>query len=260
MTGAVLEIEDLRVRYDGVRAVDGVSFAVHRGETLALVGESGSGKSTVMHAILGLAEPGTVESGRILLEGVDLRTLSERELRRVRGSRVGIVFQDPASALNPVVRAGEHVVEAIRAHRDVSRREAREQTVRLLREVRLPDAERLARAWPHELSGGMQQRVMLAVALANRPAVLLADEPTSALDVTVQAQILALLRDLRAAHGLAVVLVTHDLRVVAGNADRVAVMSGGKIVEHGPVTRVLSAPEHPYTAELLAAARAGLGS
>ncbi len=253
--GALLEIEDLQVHYDGplgpVRAVDGVSLRVERGETYALVGESGCGKTATGLAILRLVEPGRITAGRILFDGRNLMDLDEREMRRVRGGGVGIVFQEAAAALNPVMRVGAQIVEGIRIHRRMSRREAWDEAVRLLRLVALNDPERNVRAYPHELSGGMKQRVMLAIALSGSPSLLIADEPTSALDVTIQAQILDLLRRLKNELGLTVLLITHDLAVVAENADRVGVMYAGRLAEESPVAGLFEDPKHPYTRGLL---------
>jgi peptide/nickel transport system ATP-binding protein len=204
-------------------------------------------------------EPGRIEGGSVRLDGRELLALPEREMRRVRGGLVGMAFQEPAAALNPVMRVGAHVVEAIRAHRPVSRREAWIEAERLLAAVALPDPERQARAYPHELSGGMQQRAMLAIALACSPRLLIADEPTSALDVTVQAQILALLRRLTAEMGLTVLLIAHDLGVVAENAGRVGVMYAGRLVEEAPVAELFREPRHPYTRALLRAALSDAG-
>jgi oligopeptide/dipeptide ABC transporter ATP-binding protein len=252
----LLAIEDLRVHYSGphgpVRAVDGASLTIEPGETYALVGESGCGKSALALAILGLCEPGRIAGGRVVFEGRDLVPLSDRELRRVRGARIGMVFQEPAAALDPVMRVGSQVSEALRIHRRIGRREARDEAVRLLRLVSLPDPERHVRSYPHELSGGMQQRVMLAIALSCSPSLLIADEPTTALDVTIQAQILALLRRLKAELGLTVLLITHDLGVVAENADRVGVMYAGRMAEEAPVRELFERPAHPYTRGLLA--------
>ena len=251
----LIQVEDLRVHYPGdaapVRAVDGISFRLERGETYALVGESGCGKSATGLAILRLVEPGRIVGGRVLLEGRELTGLAEREMRKVRGARIGIVFQEPAAALNPVMRVGSQVSEALRIHRGLSRRECRDEAVRLLNLVALPDAERQARAYPHELSGGMMQRVMLAIALSCGPALLIADEPTTALDVTIQSQILGLLRRLKEELGLTVLLITHDLGVVAENADRVGVMYAGRIVEEAPAVALFESPGHPYTRGLI---------
>jgi oligopeptide/dipeptide ABC transporter ATP-binding protein len=253
----LLHVENLRVQYpaDGapVRAVDGVSFRLERGETYALVGESGCGKSATALSLLRLVEPGRIVDGRMMFEGRDLTLLSEKEMRRVRGARIGMVFQEASAALDPVMRIGSQVSEALRVHRKLSRRQARAEAVRLLRVVALPDPERQARAYPHELSGGMKQRVMLAIALSCAPALVIADEPTTALDVTIQAQILALLRGLRREFDLTVLLITHDLGVVAENADRVGVMYAGKIVEEAAVADLFRDPRHPYTRGLLRA-------
>jgi peptide/nickel transport system ATP-binding protein len=251
----LLEIDGLKVHYPGgeapVRAVDGVSYRVERGETYALVGESGCGKSATALSILRLVEPAEIVAGRLIFEGRDLLTLTEKEMRSVRGSRIGLVFQEAAAALNPVMRIGSQVTEALRVHNKIGRRQAKEEAVRLLRLVALPDPERQARAYPHELSGGMKQRVMLAIALSCSPSLLIADEPTTALDVTIQAQILALLRRLRQELELTVLLITHDLGVVAENADRVGVMYAGRLVEEAPVKELFSDPKHPYTRGLL---------
>jgi len=251
----LLEIEGLKVHYPGsgspVRAVDGVSYRVERGETYALVGESGCGKSATALSILRLVEPAEIVAGRLIFEGRDLLALTEKEMRAVRGRRIGLVFQEAAAALNPVMRIGSQVTEALRVHNKISRREAKSEAVRLLRLVALPDPERQARAYPHELSGGMKQRVMLAIALSCSPSLLIADEPTTALDVTIQAQILALLRRLRQELELTVLLITHDLGVVAENADRVGVMYAGRLVEEAPVKELFHDPKHPYTRGLL---------
>ncbi len=251
----LLEVRDLEVRYPGktgpVRAVDGLSFDLRRGESYALVGESGCGKSAAALALMRLVEPGRIAAGEIVFEGRDLLGLTEREMRRIRGARIGIVFQDAAAALDPVMRVGSQVAEALRIQKGLGREEAMREAVRLLGVVALADPERQARSYPHELSGGMKQRVMLAIALSCAPALLIADEPTTALDVTTQAQILALLRRLRGELELTVLLITHDMGVVAENADRVGVMYSGKIVEEGPVGRLFEEPAHPYTRGLL---------
>jgi oligopeptide/dipeptide ABC transporter ATP-binding protein len=251
----LLEIEDLRVVYDGptgpVRAVDGASLAVEEGETYALVGESGCGKSATALAILRLPEPGRIVGGRVSFEGRDLLALPESEMRRVRGARIGMVFQEASAALNPVMRIGTQVGEALRIHRGISRKEAMVEAARLLRLVSLPDPERQVRAYPHELSGGMKQRVMLAIALSCSPTLLIADEATTAVDVTIQAQILSLLRDLKRSMRLTVLMITHDLGVVAENADRVGVMYAGRLVEEAPVEDLFRDPRHPYTRGLL---------
>jgi peptide/nickel transport system ATP-binding protein len=253
----LLEVSDLQVHYAGthapVRAVDGISFSLQQGETYALVGESGCGKSATGLALLRLVEPGRIVAGRIVFEGRDLLTLPEDKMRRLRGERIGMVFQEAAAALNPVMRIGVQVGEALRIHRGMSRKQAHAEAVTLLRLVALADPERQARAYPHELSGGMKQRVMLAIALSCSPALLIADEPTTALDVTIQAQILALLRDLRDKLSLTILLITHDLGVVAENADRVGVMYAGRLVEEAPVRQLFDRPEHPYTRGLLRA-------
>ncbi|MBW8874186.1 MAG: ABC transporter ATP-binding protein [Acidobacteria bacterium] len=238
--------------------VRGVSLAVERGEIFGLVGESGSGKTLTALAILGLLPPNArVTSGSVELQGaegtVDLLALGPRELRRVRGGRIGLVFQEPATALNPAYTLGFQIVEAVRAHRTLSRHEARDEAVRLLDRVAMPDARRRLDDYPHQLSGGQRQRVMIAMALAGGPDLLLADEPTTALDVTLQAQILELLEDLRRDLGLSVLLITHDLGVVAETCDRVAVMRAGEIVEEAAVEALFRAPAHPYTRALLAA-------
>jgi oligopeptide/dipeptide ABC transporter ATP-binding protein len=253
----LLQITDLCVEFPGtpgpVRVVDHVSFELERGETYALVGESGCGKSVTALSILRLVEPGRIVGGRIELEGRDLVGLDEKRMRQVRGARIGLVFQEAAAALNPVMRIGSQVSEAIRVHARVGRKQAWERAVELLRLVALPDPAAQARAYPHELSGGMKQRAMLAIALACSPSLLIADEPTTALDVTIQAQILALLRRLREELELTLLLITHDLGVVAENADRVGVMYAGQIVEEASVEALFRAPEHPYTRGLLGA-------
>ena len=255
----LLEVEDLRIGFPGrsgrVYPVDGVSFSLGRGETLALVGESGSGKSLTSLALLQLVPPpGLVEpGGAVRLAGEDLLALRGEALRRVRGRRIGMVFQDPMTSLNPVFRVGDQIAEGIRAHFPVRAAEAMDRAIGLLREAGMPDPEDRARAYPHQLSGGMRQRVMIAIALAAEPEILIADEPTTALDVTVQAQILEILDRLRATRGMSILLITHDMGIVAGRADRVAVMYAGRIIETAPAELLFARPSHPYTRGLFAA-------
>jgi oligopeptide/dipeptide ABC transporter ATP-binding protein len=234
-------------------AVDDVSFELRRGETLGLVGESGSGKSVTALSIIRLVQPpGRIVSGRIELDGRDLMALGEEDMRRVRGRRIGFVFQEPMVALNPVYTIGFQIRETLMVHGLARGAAARRRAVELLEAVRVPDPDRRAREYPHQLSGGLRQRAMIALALAAEPSLLIADEPTTALDVTVQAEVLDLLRDLRTVFGLSMLLITHDLGVVAEMADRVAVMYCGRIVEQAPVTQIFRAPAHPYTRGLLA--------
>jgi peptide/nickel transport system ATP-binding protein len=252
----LLCVEDLRVEFpteDGVvRAVDGISYEVARGRTLGIVGESGSGKTVSSLTTMGLTRrQGARISGRIRLGGEDLLELGEERMRALRGNELAMIFQDPLSALHPFYRVGWQLVEAIRAHRQVSKAQARARAVELLELVRVPDAQRRVDAYPHELSGGMRQRAMIAMALANQPSLLIADEPTTALDVTVQAQILELLRELQRELGMAIVIITHDLGVVAELADEIAVMYAGRIVERGATAEIFAAPRHPYTWGLL---------
>jgi peptide/nickel transport system ATP-binding protein len=254
----VLEVEDLRVRLRTPRGpaevVNGLSYRVGAGETVAVVGESGSGKSVSVLALLGLLPARTASvSGRALLQGEDLLAMSPERLRQVRGPGVGMVFQDPMTSLNPVLTVGRQLVEGIRAHADVPAAVARRRAVDALGEVGLPDPARAVDRYPHELSGGMRQRVVIAIALANSPSLLIADEATTALDVTVQAQIIDLVERLQADHGTGVVWITHDLGVVAGIADRVLVLYGGRCVEDGTADDVLEHPAHPYTRGLLGA-------
>ena len=254
----LLVVEDLTITFpsaDGAAAVvRGVSFEVAAGEFVGLVGESGSGKTITALALLRLVPaPGRIESGRIRLAGLDLMALSEAEMCRIRGARIGMIFQEPMTALNPVFTIGFQIREAIRAHSKVTRRQARREAERLLDMVAMPESRRRLEDYPHQLSGGQRQRVMIAIALASKPDLLLADEPTTALDVTVQAQILELLERLRQELGLAVLLITHDLAVVAETCDRVAVMYAGDIVEEAGVHALFGAPAHPYTRGLLSA-------
>ena len=255
----VLEVEDLRVRIASkrgvVRAVDGVSFEVPRGEALGLVGESGSGKSMTLKAVLGvLPSEAKVASGQVRLDGTDLLTLDQHTLNRVRGPKISMIFQEPMSALNPVMRVGPQISEGPRIHLGYSRAQAQERSLELMRRVGIPDPERRYRAYPHEFSGGMRQRVMIAIALSCEPEIILCDEPTTALDVTIQDQILRLLVRLCQESGVSLVFVTHDLPVVAQVCQQVAVMYGGQIVERGDVHDVLLNPRHPYTLGLVRSA------
>ena len=257
MADPLLDVQNLSVVFEGasqaVAAVNNVSFQIAPGETLGLVGESGSGKSVTAFAILQLLQPpGRVTGGRILFEGRDLLTLQERDMRQVRGARISLIFQEPMTALNPVMRVGDQIAEALTVHGH-GKREAHRRAVELLHAVRIPEAAQRVRDYPHQLSGGMRQRVMIAVALACHPALVIADEPTTALDVTIQAQVLDLLRELRTQYNLALLLITHDFGVIAEMADRVAVMHRGVLVEQGPVRQILRAPAHDYTRSLLAA-------
>jgi ABC-type dipeptide/oligopeptide/nickel transport system ATPase component len=254
----LLDVQDLTVVFEGSRApvtaVDHVSFQLAAGETLGLVGESGSGKSVTAFSILRLVQPpGRIVSGRVLFEGRDLLSLPESEMRQVRGARISLIFQEPMTALNPVMRVGDQIAEALTVHGLAGAREARARAVELLDAVRIADPARRVRDYPHQLSGGMRQRVMIAIALACRPPLIIADEPTTALDVTIQAQVLELLRELKERFHLALLLITHDFGVIAEMADRVAVMYKGRIVETGPVRQILRQPAHDYTRALLAA-------
>ncbi|HMS78162.1 MAG TPA: ABC transporter ATP-binding protein [Burkholderiaceae bacterium] len=260
MSAPLLEVEDLSVEFDtrtGVaRVLESVSFALGRGETLGLVGESGCGKSMTALAIMRLIPnpPGRITSGRVRFEGRDLLALDDASMRAVRGNRVSMIFQEPMTSLNPVFTVGEQIAEAVRLHRGLDRRGAHARAVEMLAAVGIPAPSRRVDEYPHQFSGGMRQRVMIAMALACDPGVLIADEPTTALDVTVQAQIFDLISDLRERTGTAVVLITHDMGAIAEMADRVAVMYAGRIVEEGTVAEVLGEPLHPYTQGLIACA------
>jgi peptide/nickel transport system ATP-binding protein len=236
------------------KAVDDVSFSVRRGETLAIVGESGCGKSVTALSIMRLVPdpPGRIVGGSILLEGTDLLALDEDHMRQIRGNRISMIFQEPMTSLNPVMRIGDQITEAVCLHRPMSRKQAWTQAVEMLRLVRIPEPERRATEYPHQLSGGMRQRAMIAMALACRPALLIADEPTTALDVTIQAQILALVLELQKELGMGLILITHDLGVVAQTAQRVIVMYAGKKVEEADVEALFANPRHPYTRGLMA--------
>ena len=257
MAEPLLQVEHLSTGFPAptgtLLAVNDVSFSIRQGETLCLVGESGSGKSLTAFSILRLVpSPGRVLGGAIRFGGRDLLALSEDEMCAVRGAGIALIFQEPMTALNPVFIVGDQIAEALVVHGRMGWRAARAEAVRLMEAVRIPDAASRARDYPHQLSGGQRQRVLIAMALACTPALVIADEPTTALDVTIQAQILDLLRQLQAEHGLALLLVTHDLGVVAEMADRVAVMYAGRIVEQGPVDAIFASPQHPYTRGMLA--------
>ena len=250
----LLDVRDLSVAFGDRTVVDRVSLRIAPGETLGVVGESGSGKSVTAFSILRLLQPpGQITGGQVLFEGRDLLALSESDMRAVRGARISLIFQEPMTALNPVMRIGAHIAEALTVHGMASRAGARRRAIELLEAVRIPDAARRVRDYPHQLSGGMRQRVMIAIALACRPPLVIADEPTTALDVTIQAQVLDLLRDLRSRFNLSLLLITHDFGVIAEMADRVSVMFKGRVVEEGLVRQILRAPQHEYTQALLSA-------
>ncbi len=255
----LLEVSDLRVEFDTyggvVKAVRGVDFSVEAGETLAIVGESGCGKSATVHGLTGLipSPPGRVTSGSVRFEGRELRGLAAREMNRVRGKRIGMIFQDPMTSLNPTMRVGKQITEALRIHEGLGAAAARRRAIELLERVKVRDASARVDDYPFQFSGGMRQRVMIAMAIACNPSLLLADEPTTALDVTVQAEILSLLAELQRERGMAMVLITHDLGVVARVADQVAVMYGGQIVERGTVDDVFARTAHPDTLGLQSA-------
>jgi peptide/nickel transport system ATP-binding protein len=244
------------------RAVDDVSFTVRRGETLAIVGESGCGKSVTALSVMRLVPdpPGRIVGGSIVLEGTDLLELDQDEMRKIRGNRISMIFQEPMTSLNPVMRIGDQITEAVCLHRAMKEKEAWKQAIEMLRLVRIPVPERRVLEYPHQLSGGMRQRAMIAMALACRPALLIADEPTTALDVTIQAQILALMLDLQKELGMGLILITHDLGVVAQTAQRVIVMYAGKKVEEADVETLFANPKHPYTRGLMASMPAVLGA
>ena len=253
----LLKVQDLSIRFDGapknVNVVDDVSFSVSKGKTLCIVGESGCGKSVTSLALMGLlpTPPAQIVSGSAVFDGQDLLALSERERADLRGDKIAMIFQEPMTSLNPAFTVGDQIAEGIVRHRKVSRTEAMERALGMLKKVRIPAPEKRLRAYPHEMSGGMRQRVMIAMALANDPQLLIADEPTTALDVTIQAQILTLIRTLQEDTGTAMILITHDLGVVAEVADEVAVMYAGHVVETGPVGAIFEDPQHPYTIGLM---------
>jgi oligopeptide/dipeptide ABC transporter ATP-binding protein len=252
----ILEISRLKTQFftesGAVKAVDDVSLVVKRGEVLGLVGESGCGKSVTSLSIMGLvSQPGRIVAGEIIFDNEDLLNLSEKRMMDIRGNRISMIFQQPQSSLNPVFRIGDQLAEVIILHQDVNKEQAQQRVIELLRMVGIPEPEARARSYPHELSGGMAQRVMIAIALACVPELLIADEPTTALDVTIQAQILDLMRNLRSKMDTSIILITHDLGVVAEMCDRVNVMYAGRIVEEAPVVELFQNPKHPYTAALI---------
>lgn len=258
MSETLLEVKDLRVNFKTfagtVQAVRGVDFTLKKGETLAIVGESGSGKSVTSNALMRLIPqpPGIYAGGQILFNGTDLLTLTEKEMTRIRGNDIAMIFQDPMTALNPTIRVGKQIVEVITTHnRMISAEEAKKRAIELLEEVGIPDPEKRFMQYPHEFSGGMRQRVVIAIALAAEPQLLIADEPTTALDVTIQAQILELMKKIQKRHNSAIIFITHDLGVVANVADKVAVMYAGQIVEYGTSHEIFYNPKHPYTWGLL---------
>ena len=256
MTENILEVKSLSTyfftRAGTIKAADDVSFSIKPGSTLALVGESGSGKSVTSLSIMRLVQPpGKITAGEIVFDGRDLLKLDDRDMRRLRGREIAMIFQDPMTSLNPVYTVGDQIAEAIELHEGVSRKQAWANTVEMMKRVKIPDAERRAKDYPHQLSGGMRQRVMIAMALSCKPKLLIADEPTTALDVTIQAEILELLTTLKDDFNLSMLLITHDLGVVAEIADRVAVMYAGRIVEESPVRDIFRTPRHPYTEGLL---------
>ncbi len=254
----LLQVDDLRIGFDTPRgrlqALCGVSFRIQPGEIYGLVGETGCGKSVTGLAILRLIpKPGRITSGQIQFQGEDLLQKSEAEMRQLRGSSIATIFQDPTSSLNPVFQVGTQLMHVLQQHRIMSKNDARAEVIKTLESVGLPDVERIFRSYPHELSGGMQQRVMIAMALVCQPSIIIADEPTTALDVTIQAQILRLLRDLRDRMGIAILLITHDLGVISKMCDTVAVLYAGRVVESGAAQTLLTHPQHPYTQGLIGA-------
>jgi oligopeptide transport system ATP-binding protein len=257
LAAPVLDVRGLktvfRTRGGEVHAVNSVSFHLNKGELLGVVGESGSGKSVTMMSLVGLlpSPPAEIREGQVLLDGVDILKITPEELRAVRGAKIGFVFQDPMTSLNPVFTVGDQIMEPLRKHMGLTRAQAADRAVELLELVGIPDARSRLSAYPHQFSGGMRQRVMIAIALACDPEVLIADEPTTALDVTIQAQILELVRELRQKLGMAIIWITHDLGVIADIADRVMVMYGGQVVEQAPVKELFTKPQHPYTRALL---------
>ena len=257
-TETVLTVENLRTyfttRWGTVKAVDGISFDLRRGETLGIVGESGCGKSVTMLSLMRLIPipPGRIVSGSIVLDGEDIIPISEQEMAKIRGSKIALIIQDPMTSLNPVFSIGNQVEEAIRIHQDIPKRAVKERALEVLRKVNIPAAEIRAKDYPHQMSGGMRQRVVGAIGISCEPQVLIADEPTTSLDVTIQAQYLKLLKDIQRDSNLSIIFITHDFGIVAKMCDRVAVMYAGRIVEHGSVRDIFNNPSHPYTVALLA--------
>lgn len=255
MAENILEVHDLEIRYvtdeETVQAVNDITFSLERGESIGLVGETGAGKTTTALGIMGLVPdpPGEIVKGSILFEGEDLLKLSEKQMRRIRGGKISMIFQDPMTSLNPVTRVGDQIAEVILLHNKISKAEARKRAMEMLEQVGIPGAR--CDDYPHQFSGGMKQRVVIAIALACNPKLLIADEPTTALDVTIQAQIMQLLKELQKDLGMAVILITHDIGLVAQMADRVLVMYAGQIIEQAPVLRLFDEPGHPYTQALL---------
>ncbi len=253
----LLEVENLQTRFNSAKAVNGVSFTIEEGSVLGIVGESGCGKSVTALSIMQLIEPpGEISDGKVILHDedkeIDLFNLSDKQLERILGNRISMIFQDPMTSLNPVLSVGYQIMETLRVHRGLSSKEAREQAVYLLQRVGIANAKQRINDYPHEFSGGMRQRVMIAMAVACQPKLLIADEPTTALDVTIQAQILNLLREFKNESGMSIIIITHDLGVVAQLADQVAVMYAGRIVENAPVADIFARPQHPYTQALVA--------
>lgn len=258
VTQPVLSVRDLRVEFvtrrGSLKAIDGISFDIGKGEVLGVVGESGAGKSVTGSAVIGLIDPpGRIAGGEILLSGMRIDNLPPEEMRRIRGKRIGMIFQDPLTSLNPLYRVSEQLIETIRTHTNLSASAARKRAIDLLAEVGIPAPDKRIDSYPHEFSGGMRQRVVIALALCAEPELIIADEPTTALDVSVQAQIISLLKRLGREHGTAIMLVTHDMGVIAETADRVAVMYAGRIAEIGPVRDVVQNPLHPYAKGLMGA-------
>ena len=257
-TEVVLSVEDLRThfttRWGTVKAVDGISFDLRKGETLGIVGESGCGKSVTMLSLMRLipVPPGQIVSGKIVLDGEDIVPISEQEMAEIRGSKIALIIQDPMTSLNPVFSIGNQVEEAIEIHQDIPKQSIMDRALEVLRKVNIPAAETRVKAYPHQMSGGMRQRVVGAIGISCQPQVLIADEPTTSLDVTIQAQYLKLLKDIQKASDLSIIFITHDFGIVAKMCDRVAVMYAGRIVEHGSVRDIFNNPSHPYTEALLA--------